>query len=148
MSRENPFHVVLLTSSYPRYAADSSSVFLRYLAQHLNQRGVTVHVLAPADQSAGMIIEDGVSVRRFRYFPKPWQRLAYGSGIPSNLRHRSLLWLQVPFFVLAMTWSLMLCLRNTPRPQLIHAHWVIPQGLIAVTTGTRSKPPAITAIKP
>ncbi len=146
MPREKQLRVILLTSSYPRHATDSASVFLRYLAQHLNQRGIAVHVLAPADQSAGMTTEDGINVSRFRYFPRPWQKLAYGSGIPSNLRHRPRLWLQVPFFALAMTWALFRSLRNTPRPQLIHAHWVIPQGLIAVLTGLLLRVPVVISL--
>jgi glycosyltransferase involved in cell wall biosynthesis len=121
----------MLVSSYPRDTDDSASIFLRNLAESLRDRGLVVHVLAPADGKAGTTSERGVTVQRFRYFPGPWQKLAYGSGILPNLRRNPLLWTQVPFFVFSMTVSLYRCLRKV-RPDVLHAHWVIPQGLVAI----------------
>lgn len=122
----------MLVSSYPRHSDDSASIFLRNLAENLRDRGLVVHVLAPAsDGNAGTTSENGVIVHRFRYFPRPWQKLTYGSGILPNLRRNPLLWIQVPFFVLSMTVSLCRYLHKV-RPDVLHAHWVIPQGLVAI----------------
>jgi glycosyltransferase involved in cell wall biosynthesis len=121
----------MLASSYPRSADDSASVFLRYLAESLRDRGLVVQVLVPADGKAGTTPEKSVVVQRFRYFPRPWEKLAYGSGILPNLRRNPLLWAQVPFFLLFMTISLCRCLHKL-RPDVLHAHWVIPQGLVAI----------------
>ncbi|HVO95449.1 MAG TPA: glycosyltransferase, partial [Terriglobales bacterium] len=121
--------VLFLTSSYPRNANDSASVFLRYLADHLAQQGVQIHVLAPADSKGGTCVEGEVTVHRFRYLPISWQRLAYGSGILPNLKRSPWLWLQVPFFLLAMTVKLVR-LFATERIDVIHAHWLLPQGLV------------------
>jgi glycosyltransferase involved in cell wall biosynthesis len=101
-----------------------------------------VYVLAPADDKPGMTSENGVTVQRFRYFPRPWQKLAYGSGILPNLRRNPLLWLQVPFFLVCMTISLFRCLHKA-RPDVVHAHWVIPQGLIAILAKVFYKTPTI-----
>src|SRR5262245_41020728 len=94
--------VLHLVSSYPRSDEDSASVFLRYLANNLADRGLEIHVLAPADRKGGTTVEGMVTVHRFQYLPSRLQRLAYGSGIMSNLQRSPWLWLQVPPFVLAM----------------------------------------------
>ncbi len=121
----------MLVSSYPRSPDDTASIFLRYLAEHLHKRSIVVHVLAPADKESGETVENGVSVHRFRYLPRSWQRLAYGSGILPNLKRNPLLWGQVPFFLCSMAFSLLRVMRQV-QPNILHAHWLIPQGTIAV----------------
>lgn len=141
----SPLKVLFLTSSYPRSPEDTASVFLRYLADHLADRGLKIHVLAPGDSASGTTVEGKVTVHRFQYFPSDFQRLAYGSGIMSNLQRSPWLWLQVPFFVLAMAYSL---LRMIGREQihLVHAHWILPQGLIGVVARYLRHVPLITTV--
>jgi glycosyltransferase involved in cell wall biosynthesis len=134
-TRPTQLKVLFLASSYPRNESDSAAVFLRYLAEALAARGVEVHVLAPADGKSTSTIEAGIIVHRFQYFPAPWQKLAYGSGIMPNLSRSPWLWLQVPFYVLAMTYRLLRLLRQE-RFDLLHAHWIVPQGLIGVLAKT------------
>jgi len=123
--------VLMLTSSYPKDSKDSSSVFLKYLATSLIHQGCQVHVLAPAGGTSGIVNEDGVIVHRFNYFIPYFQKLAYGSGIAPNLKKNPLLWLQVPFFVISLFLSSLSAIRSI-RPSRIHAHWIIPQGLVAI----------------
>jgi len=137
--------VILLTSSYPQGANDSSSGFLYHLSRHLAHQGVAMHILAPSGTTAGTERDGGVTITRFRYLPLRWQKLAYGSGILPNLRRNPLLWLQVPFFMLAMTASL-LHMRLKVRPHLIHAHWVLPQGLIAVMACFLTRTPVVVSV--
>src|SRR5262245_209988 len=118
--------VLFLTSSYPRSSEDTASVFLRYLADQLARVGLEIHVLAPADGKGATTIEGQIKVHRFQYFPAHLQALAYGSGIMPNLQRLPWLWLQVPFFVGAMTRAALRTIRNE-RIQLLHAHWILPQ---------------------
>jgi teichuronic acid biosynthesis glycosyltransferase TuaC len=121
--------VLFLTSSYPRSPDDTASVFVRYLAEQLADRGLVVYVLAPANGKGGKTVEGRVTVYRFQYFPVALQALAYGSGIMSNLKRSPWLWLQVPFFVLSMAYRLLHLIRKQ-KPALVHAHWILPQGFI------------------
>ncbi len=130
MSYRQP-KVLFLASSYPRNEQDSAAVFLRYLAEALAARGYQVHVLAPADGKSETTLEGQVIVRRFQYFPLRWQKLAYGSGIIPNLKRSPWLWLQVPCYALAMTLALRRLLRQE-RYDVLHAHWIMPQGPIGV----------------
>jgi glycosyltransferase involved in cell wall biosynthesis len=135
--------ILLLASSYPRSRADSASIFLRHFAEKLGARGINVHVLAPSDENGGTTIEGMVTVHRFQYRPVSLLRgLAYGSGIVANLRRHPWLWFQVPFFFVSMALALRRLIR-TEQPNVIHAHWILPQGLIAVLTKYLYKVPVI-----
>jgi teichuronic acid biosynthesis glycosyltransferase TuaC len=123
--------VIFVASSYPRNPQDSAAVFLRYLAEHLQKLDLHIYILTPADNHADAVHEHGITVHRFRYFPKRWQKLAYGSGILANLKRNPLLWIQVPFFICAMTYSLLRLVKKL-QPDIVHAHWVIPQGIAVI----------------
>ncbi len=143
MKTPKPLTVLMLTSSYPRDPEDPAGIFLRYMAESLARRGLEIHVLAPASERGGAGTEGGIHVHRFRYFTARLQKLAYGSGILSNLKRSPWLWLEVPFFIMMMGCSLLRLLRRE-RPDLIHAHWVLPQGLIAVSAKLFYKIPVVT----
>jgi len=139
-----PIKVLWLTSSYPRGKDDSASVFLRYLAEALAKQHINIQILAPDHPEVEATPDTiGIVLRRFCYFsPRKLQKLAYGSGILPNLRVQPWLLLQVPFFILSMFISTAwIILRN--RPSLIHAHWIIPQGAVAVLLGKLLRIPVV-----
>jgi glycosyltransferase involved in cell wall biosynthesis len=140
---QTPLKVLVLTSSYPRDIDDSASVFLRYFANALAKRDIETHVLAPSAGKSGDSVEEMVTVHRFQYFPVPLQKLAYGSGIVPNLKRSPWLWIQVPFFLYSMFYFLVRLIR-TERPSLVHAQWVIPQGVIAILAKLLCGIPVIT----
>ncbi len=129
MNPRQPVKVLFIASSYPRSRDDTASVFLRYLAEHLADEGADVHLLVPADGKGETVVEGKITVHRFQYFPAPLQKLAYGSGMMPNLKRSPSLWLQVPFLLTVMTYSLLRLLAKQ-RFDVIHAHWVLPQGLV------------------
>jgi colanic acid/amylovoran biosynthesis glycosyltransferase len=87
-------------------------------------------VLAPRTPNAAReeLIE-GVHVRRFAYFPRRWERLADGA-IMANLRAHPTQAVQVLPLVVAFLFSAFLLVVRE-RPQVIHAHWIVPAGVIA-----------------
>ncbi len=113
----------MLTTSYPRNPGDYAGVFVHELAKELIQRGNNVTVIAPhAAESLRKEAQDGVEIFRFRYFfPLFMQRLAYGSGIVSNLKTSWLAKMQIPFFIGS---SFLRAVRPSRRADIIHAHWV------------------------
>ena len=48
-----------------------------------------------------------------------------------NLKKNKLLWIQVPFFILS-EFLMMKKIIQKYKMETIHAHWIIPQGFIAV----------------
>ena len=126
--------VCLVTTSYPRWGGDAADTFLGALARHLaGARGLDVTVLAPGSPDAPARERCGrLRVHRVAYFwPRRLQRLAYGAGVPWNLAHRPLAWLNLPCFLAAMGRAI---LRHAPHCDVIHAHW---GGVGALAVGLR-----------
>jgi len=90
--------VAVLTTSYPRDSDDFAGRFVADAVDELRGLGVEVEVVAP-----------GVY--------RDWG-LAYGDGLPANLRRRP--WL-APLLILSMLRALR---RAAARADLVHAHWL------------------------
>ena len=136
--------ILWLTSSYPRYEQDSASIFLRYLAETIDNKVFDLHILSPDNQYVDNSLQSpAIFLHYFKYFlPRGLQKLAYGSGILPNLKANPLLFIQVPFFLLS---QFVACYKlvKTLKPALIHAHWVFPQGTIASLIGKLTNTPVI-----
>lgn len=131
MSLPSPRRVLVLTSTFPRYAGDVMPPFVLRLCQALQQQGWESSVLAPHERGlATRESVEGVSCRRFRYAPAGLEQLAYGGGMLANVREARWRWLLLPFYLAALLlYSVWLIRRE--RISTVHAHWVIPQGLVA-----------------
>lgn len=122
--------LLVLTSTYPRWKSDPEPGFVHELSKRLTDR-FRVIVLGPhAPGALPRETMEGVEVIRYRYAPKRWESLVNDGGIITNLRRQPWKWLLVPGFLLSMIWSTWQALRRE-RPDVIHAHWLLPQGLVA-----------------
>lgn len=135
--------ILMVSSSYPRYATDTASIFIKYLANALASSDMSISVVAPGPGEISVAEGSNPSVYRFRYFIPGLDRLAYGSGILPNLKRNPLLWFEVPFFIIAMFVKTFLVARRL-RPDVIHAHWLLPQGPIALIIGKILGIPVVT----
>tara|TARA_R110001599_G_C12275696_1_gene662276 strand:- start:12755 stop:13978 length:1224 start_codon:yes stop_codon:yes gene_type:complete len=120
--------VLVLASTYPRWQGDYEPGFVHELAKRL-VTDFEVTVLCPSADGAMKIEQmEGVTVCRYRYAPAGAETLVNGGGIISNLRQHSWKWILVPGFYLAQILAVRKLIR-TFKPDVIHAHWLIPQGL-------------------
>lgn len=86
---------------------------------------------------------EGINIRRFAYFPRRWEDLADGA-ILENLRAKPSRWLQVLPFLVAETFQLRRLIRRS-QPDVVHLHWVVPQGVAALLVA-RSVPWVVTTL--
>ena len=122
--------LLVLTSTYPRWSGDPEPGFVHELARRLTDR-FQVIVLGPHAPGAKTHERlDGVEVIRYRYAPQRLETLVNDGGIVTNLRLARWKLLLVPGFVLAQAWRAWRLIR-TRNIDVIHAHWLLPQGLIA-----------------
>ena len=130
--------ILVLTSTFPRWTNDTEPGFVDLLCQNLAE-GNTIDVVAPHFRGAATqeILGD-VTVYRFRYWFAAWQTLAYDGGILPNLRQKPLRVLLVPTFLLSQ-WLMVLQLLRRNRYDIIHAHWIIPQGFVAAVARAVSR---------
>jgi len=124
--------LLVLTSTFPRWADDTEPAFVFELCRRLAaDREVTV--LAPHARGARLDeMLSGIRVIRYRYGPTAWERLTYEGGIMANLKRYPWLLCMLPAFFLAMLVRLLQLLREL-RPDAVHAHWIVPQGVVLAT---------------
>jgi phosphatidylinositol alpha-1,6-mannosyltransferase len=111
------------------------------LCHHLAE-SFDITLLAPHAPNA--LVEesiDGVAIKRYRYWLARWQCIAYEGGITARIRQRPWRAMLLPLFLLAQLLATTRLIRRL-QPDVIHAHWIIPQGLVAVVarrlTGSRA----------
>ncbi|MCB1809189.1 MAG: glycosyltransferase, partial [Candidatus Competibacteraceae bacterium] len=124
--------LLVLTSTFPRWLDDSEPPFVFELSRRLTG-SFDVTVLAPrAPGSQRKESMAGLHVIRFPYFIPRWENLAaHGGGILNRLKANKLNYLLIPFFIAGQIWALTQLLRRESF-DIIHAHWIIPQGLVAI----------------
>jgi len=136
--------VCLLTTGFPRFEGDLFGVFVFELARSLTRQGMRVGVLAPHETGAPLREQmQGVCVRRFRYFVPRWQRLAYGGGIPTNLRESWVARAQTPFFLAAFWLG---ALRMARRSRVLHCQWTI-SGLVGYLATRWIRRPVVLTVR-
>jgi glycosyltransferase involved in cell wall biosynthesis len=138
--------VCVLTSSYPLHANDMSGWFVEEQCRHIAEdEGVELTILAPGHPGAPDHERLGpLDIRRLSYFfPASLQRLAYGTGVLSNLRSRPLAWLNLVPFMLVFSLE---TIRVGRKADLIHAHWG-PMGALAVFTRPFHRRPVVVSVR-
>ena len=136
--------LLVLASTFPAEPGDGTPGFVADLAAVV-ARDYDTLVLTPrvpgsaARSRFGDVARDAASgSSRGR-----WEDLAHGA-ILENLRARRSRFLQVPFFLLFELLAVRRAVR-THRPDVVHVHWIVPQGLVALL-GARGVPWLVTTL--
>ena len=123
----------MLTTSFPRFPGDGVGTFVEPISKGVAAHGYEVHLLAPwhplVERSAQ---EDDLHFHFFRYAPT--ERLhvfGYASALRADVSLRGSAYLAAPLAVSAGCWALHRLVRAT-NPALLHAHWAVPGGFMAV----------------
>ena len=123
--------ILVLASTYPRWKNDTEPRFVHDLCKQLSSEYRVIALVPHYPGARRKEDMDGVLVQRFRYFLPVGERLAYDGGIIQNLKRNRLKLLLVPFFLISQFIQILVLCRKY-KIRLIHAHWVIPQGLLAL----------------
>lgn len=135
--------LLVVASTYPASPGDGTPAFVRDLA--LGEAGsYDTTVVVPAVPGGAAREDDGpLRVRRFRFFPRRWEDLAHGAML-ENVRSRPSRLLQVLPFLLAEAVAVRREVRRR-RPDVMHVHWLIPQGMVALLAA-RGVPKLVTTL--
>jgi glycosyltransferase involved in cell wall biosynthesis len=138
--------VLFLTHNYPRSDGDASGSFLLRLARALKGEGVEVRVVAPAspgipDHENG----DGIHVDRFHYAPKKYETLAYGGNMAAQVKDSWGARVKLIGFM-GSEFSAAVRARRSFDPDVLHAHWWFPNGLVGTWTARMADKPLVTTL--
>jgi glycosyltransferase involved in cell wall biosynthesis len=140
-------NICMLTSSYPKYPGETTAPFIEEIAAGLVRRGHCVHVVAPYHRDIRRApVERGVNLHFFRYSPlRALNVFGYAESLQADVGLRGAAITAAPLAVgVGMLALLRLTAKRTknqePRTEqtnrllgsrgfdLIHAHWVLPNG--------------------
>lgn len=128
MTKDKPL-LLVLASTYPRWINDPEPAFVHELSRRLADE-YSVHVVSPhAPSSKTREVIDGVNIHRFRYAPNPFETLIQNGGILNNLKKDKWKCLLLPLFFVGMLIKAGYLIIKL-KPDLIHVHWIIPQGVV------------------
>jgi glycosyltransferase involved in cell wall biosynthesis len=138
--------VLFVTHSYPRVPGDAAGSFLWHLAVALRGEGVEVRVIAPSgDDVAPHDVFDGIPVDRFRYAPRRYENLAYTGNMATEVqRSWSAKFALVGF--LGSEFAAATRIRREFAPDIVHAHWWFPGGLVGSWVATMGHLPMVTTM--
>jgi glycosyltransferase involved in cell wall biosynthesis len=137
----------VLTHNYPRYRGDFSGRFVEALSEELVAQGHQVTILAPWDAAYARTPSDHrVALALYRYAPRAdWHRLGYMRTMRADVALRRMTYLLAPGMFAAgvravSAWA------GRERPDVLHAHWALPNGFIGAVAARRHGIPLAVSI--
>ena len=123
-------HIGVLTHNYPRFVGDFSGTFVEALCQEFATQGQQVTVWAPHDTAYRRVVDAPVQLRLYRYaWPPSLQQLGYMRSMQGDLALRLNTYALSPVFFATGIAKVVRDARRV-RPDVLHAHWVLPNGFI------------------
>ena len=142
MTKSN-LRVLVLAHVFPRTLDDSMGAFLLHLADALASCGVQTDVVAPHAEN---LVDDetlgAARVHRFHYAPANWERLAYRGTMHELVAGNFVNKILFVFFNLAFAVETLRQSIST-KPAVLHAHWLLPDGLIGAITSLITRAPLV-----
>jgi glycosyltransferase involved in cell wall biosynthesis len=127
-----PETVVMVATSYPRFAGDITGTFMEPIACGLAARGHAVHVVLPWHPKLTRPLEGGgVTLHPFRYAPHPALNVfGYAEGLKADVALRWSAWASAPLGLAAGIAAARRLVREVDAT-IVHGHWVVPGGAMA-----------------
>lgn len=139
--------IILLSSSYPSVKEEVSRDFMTDFADSLMRRNIRVFVICPHKPGLPFgELSKNISIIRFPYwFTLSGQRLGEKGGIIASLAKSPIISLQIIPFIIC---QFIVVLKTIRREQidLIHSHWIIPQGFVGAMVRLCTRIPHVTSI--
>lgn len=138
--------VCFVASSFPKHPADGSARFIRSMAEALVDRGHTVDVLIPYHPDLRLPKKDKIGIKVFRYvLPSSLAVMGYSEAMASDTALLPISYALAPLFAIHEARAL-LSLHSRNHYDVIHGHWVIPNGAVAAFVATLIRRPLVISL--
>jgi phosphatidyl-myo-inositol dimannoside synthase len=138
--------ILAVTLGYPRELGDSTAPFIDAIVRGLARRGHEIDVVLP--QHPEFRYPDGGGVHFFPYRYSPFPRLSpwgFGQTFDASTRVRAKVVPLLPAIALSLRRAIARRLARQPY-DVVHAHWVLPNGWAASSVAKRSDPPVVVTL--
>jgi glycosyltransferase involved in cell wall biosynthesis len=141
----------VLTHNYPRYPGDFVGNFIEALCRELARHGHQLTVLAPFDPAYARPLEErlnggAIDLQLYRYiWPSRLHRVGYGRSMKRDLALRFEGYLLSPGMMTAGAAATLRWARRA-RPDVLHAHWALPNGFIGAVVSRLTGVPLVVSI--
>lgn len=164
----NTMRILMLTSSYPKYPGETTAPFIEEIAAGVAARGHCVHLVAPwHPQVQRASAERGVNLHFFRYAPHPTLNIwGYAQSLFGDIDIKPQTLAALPFALSGTVRALHRTIDDgtivhgpqttngsrhpdagLARPfDVIHAHWVLPNGVPAVLVARQYGIPLVVSL--
>ncbi|HSL85214.1 MAG TPA: glycosyltransferase, partial [Thermoanaerobaculia bacterium] len=138
--------VAVLAHSFPRFPGDTHGTFVKRVSEELALLGHEVHALIPFDSEIRDDPASPVTVHTFRYVrPERWHRLGYSRTLHRDLGMRIAAWVQAPLYFPFAVRALRRLIEERGI-ELVHAHWILPNGYVAARATARNGVPYVASL--
>lgn len=139
--------VLALTSSYPRFEGDPTAPFVESITRKLADRGHATDLVLPEHAKWNRPpSEHGVRYHLCRYSPRrSWTPWGFSGALEGGVRIRRPLYVLAPVVTLSMHRTARQ-LAEREQFDLVHCHWVIPNGPIAARVASRYDLPLVISL--
>jgi len=136
-----------MTSTYPRWSGDATPDFIERLVENTEQAHERTYVLAPHAARAKHYETIGRRrVIRYRYsVPATTQNITYDGGGVDKVKINALYGIKLVLLMASQT-AYALWLVIFRRIEVINAHWIVPQGFIAIVVKLITGTPVVVSV--
>jgi glycosyltransferase involved in cell wall biosynthesis len=122
-------NILMLATSYPKYAGEATAPFIEEIAAGLVRRGHQVHVVLPYHpELRRAAVERGVHLHMFRYSPlRQLNVWGYAGALSADVGLKASALAVAPLALGASVQALWR-LTRAAKFDLLHGHWVLPNG--------------------
>lgn len=138
----------ILTHNYPRFPGDFSGTFMQQLCQELARQGEEVHIIAPFDPAytADSLTTSNPRLHLYRYaWPNSLHTLGYMRTMQADVRMKLHTYVFSPL-LFGRGIQTTLGVARLQHLDILHAHWVLPNGFIAAVAARRLHLPLVVSI--
>jgi glycosyltransferase involved in cell wall biosynthesis len=138
--------ILAVTLGYPKEPGDPTAPFIDAIVRGLTRRGHDIDVVLP--QHPDFRYPDGGGVRFFPYRYSPSSRLSpwgFGQTFDATTRVRAQVVPLLPAIAVSLRRAVARRLAKEPY-DVVHAHWVLPNGWAASSVAKRHDPPVVVTL--
>ena len=123
--------ILMVTSSYPLFEGDGTAPFIEEIAHAVVARGHQVDIVLPAHPRLRPLEKDHIRFFPFAYAPSPSLNIwGYAQSLKADRGFKGKTLFVAPFAALA-TWRAVRTRLRLQAYDIVHAHWVVPGGVLA-----------------